>query len=1313
VASKIIAFETSDYGGRQQELGEGQYFTYKHLGFAPRSLRVPAGLSVQFMLPEGRGGSVDADAARLSYEGRGEATWLLVTDKKARQPVLAYAEANHMGPAVRVDVGAYDVDRLPTGNDRIRSLKIADGYRVVGFEHMKFGGRSVALTGDVPVLGTMEAAISSLRVEKDAAPTDRVTLFEGADYQGTRYELGEGSYQRYVHLDFVPGSVRVPGGMVARFDFANSTPWTLTGDTRVLPFTGGQFGMPFTVSVLDARASSQVVVYSETDYRGPAARLGAGAFNVDQLPFGDNRIQSMKVVAGYRVVVFEDPNFGGRSATFTGSASNLGSVGGKISSVRVEAIDVPAEVPRVTVFEDPDYGGASKALPVGRHDLAGLGVRNDAISSIRVPAGLVALLFEHSGFTGKSVELTGDSPHLGGFNDCTSSVIVAPRSAQTGPCVTVYESRDYLGKSQRLPPGGYDLAQLGLANDSLSSVKVPRGLRVVLYEHAGFGGAKIAYESDTTNVGSFDNKTSSIVVEVVGARPEIVIPPAPKRTKPPAGPPPELAAADDPRLLDLQALGMLPFQLFTRAFALPVELEGDIGVSVLDQAVTFTGKATLTEPFNLGVDAKVRVTRTNTGPEFMVRFAMATSLADLLTAKVRPEVSADVWQVLDSTVVPFLEVFDRSAVILSTSDGEDDDLGDYVRGITFYTEVMGDTFEPFRQLSATFPALGLGERSLVLSLGLRLPGGSGNNTIEAASGGAGGGATTTPNPGQQGAPAPNPGQQGAPAGQSADQEAAPGPGGLSFLLSTELMLNVPLATRAVVFRSVGLQVNQRTTSLSGAATIGFDLHIGGDTLQCRGSLALEGEGAGKVTVWGAIDTQDGAWKDPFGLRGLMFTGVGLQLSATPNFPYVVIGVRGGVHLGDADIGGDIAVLVDSGNPAASILEVTSPEGIDLPRLARLYLGPKFVATERVPPVWLKDLRLLAAPLGGTLAGRYFPPGFAIAGRAKFFGFDAQLEGSIDLTQGVVLRGAMDPIRLMPGGFEMFAFTDASGKAGPTVDVQLTLARQGVGCDGRLRVLGGLLACAATARVTTTGFEFSVAQDTLMIDYGLKAALRDGTASFSFAPGLGATIEVAGRTFGLAVRAEVSVQASRSSFTQAVKFRYTLLGRSESLEVRVPSVIRSLDDLLAAFHDSFKRLVLGKLIEELKNVTEAAVTWVRETVGLATRETIKFFKAVGATVEDVATSMLAHLKLPPSVVLRVLEVGVDRGIRVLRDVFKAPVREALQFAGSFPDMTRDVAEKALKGAGYAANEVEDAFSTAGGWIRDVAEDGVDWVKDLLD
>jgi hypothetical protein len=114
----------------------------------------------------------------------------------------------------------------------------------------------------------------------------------------------------------------------------------------------------------------------------------------------------------------------------------------------------------------------------------------------------------------------------------------------------------------------------------------------------------------------------------------------------------------------------------------------------------------------------------------------------------------------------------------------------------------------------------------------------------------------------------------------------------------------------------------------------------------------------------------------------MFTGVGLQLSATPNFPYVVLGVRGGVHLGDADIGGDIAVLVDSGNPAASLLEVTSPEGIDLPRLARLYLGPQVRRHRaRAAGAGSRTCACSRRRSAGTLAGRYFPPGFAIAGRA--------------------------------------------------------------------------------------------------------------------------------------------------------------------------------------------------------------------------------------------------------------------------------------------------------------------------------------------
>jgi hypothetical protein len=163
-------------------------------------------------------------------------------------------------------------------------------------------------------------------------------------------------------------------------------------------------------------------------------------------------------------------------------------------------------------------------------------------------------------------------------------VIVGKRTAQDVPCVTVYEASNWQGKSHRgCRPAATIVAQLGLANDTLSSLRVPRGLRAVLHEHAGFAGAKIAYEADTSNVGSFDDKTSSIVVEVVGARHEIVIPPVAQADEA-AG---RAAAASWSRpttrgCWTSRRSGPCRSSCSRGRSALPVELEGDVAVSVRD-----------------------------------------------------------------------------------------------------------------------------------------------------------------------------------------------------------------------------------------------------------------------------------------------------------------------------------------------------------------------------------------------------------------------------------------------------------------------------------------------------------------------------------------------------------------------------------------------------------------------------------------------------------------------------------------------------------------------------------------------------------
>ncbi|WP_327003509.1 discoidin domain-containing protein [Dactylosporangium sp. NBC_01737] len=71
----------------------------------------------------------------------------------------------------------------------------------------------------------------------------------------------------------------------------------------------------------------------------------------------------------------------------------------------------------------------------------------------------------------------------------------------TGP--TVYGDDNYAGTSATLGVGSYDLPQLqaaGIANDSISSIRVPAGYQVTGYADAGFAGTAWTFTADTANL---------------------------------------------------------------------------------------------------------------------------------------------------------------------------------------------------------------------------------------------------------------------------------------------------------------------------------------------------------------------------------------------------------------------------------------------------------------------------------------------------------------------------------------------------------------------------------------------------------------------------------------------------------------------------------------------------------------------------------------------------------------------------------------------------------------------------------------------
>lgn len=87
--------------------------------------------------------------------------------------------------------------------------------------------------------------------------------------------------------------------------------------------------------------------------------------------------------------------------------------------------------PRVTVYQHCGYKGYRVSLSVGSYttsQLRRLGVRNDDLSSIRVPRGLKVTLYRHDNFEGRSWRLYQDCPcfdkYCGVCNDCVSSIIV-------------------------------------------------------------------------------------------------------------------------------------------------------------------------------------------------------------------------------------------------------------------------------------------------------------------------------------------------------------------------------------------------------------------------------------------------------------------------------------------------------------------------------------------------------------------------------------------------------------------------------------------------------------------------------------------------------------------------------------------------------------------------------------------------------------------------------------------------------------------------------------------------------------------------
>ncbi|NND82564.1 MAG: hypothetical protein HKN50_09065 [Gammaproteobacteria bacterium] len=122
----------------------------------------------------------------------------------------------------------------------------------------------------------------------------------------------------------------------------------------------------------------------------------------------------------------------------------------------------------VTVYTECDFRGLGRRLPAGEYrDMGAIQLKNDSISSVRIPAGLELNVFQNENFDGFSTRFTGDIVCLDkGWNNQISSLrVTLDRSVDTratAPGGSYYTNRDVNASSvARIEFSGTVLEQSG------------------------------------------------------------------------------------------------------------------------------------------------------------------------------------------------------------------------------------------------------------------------------------------------------------------------------------------------------------------------------------------------------------------------------------------------------------------------------------------------------------------------------------------------------------------------------------------------------------------------------------------------------------------------------------------------------------------------------------------------------------------------------------------------------------------------------------------------------------------------------------
>ena len=388
-----------------------------------------------------------------------------------------------------------------------------------------------------------------------SAQNNYVTLHEDCNYSGKQSVLASGNYRTYqmkIGNDKL-SSIQIPAGMkvtIYEHDKYEGKSKTFTGNIQCLDAEWNELASSVVVEDMYNKPgydqNSYITFYNDCYNKGYSKSLKPGTYKGSALGLLKNNISSFIIYGNLKVKVYlNNEDLSGYNYTFNESTSCLSSTyNDKISSLVIEYNYNQGYNNNnngnnnnrytnnygdnyVNIYSTCNYKGNSLRLAPGEYQGNKLGILKSTISSIKIPSNLQVKAYISSDYlSGNYYTISEDiSCMTSTLNNKIRSLVIEEKKQASNynynqnpsinSRVTIYVDGNYKGQAVSLLPGTYSsMSQIGFPDNALSSLSLPEGFKVVLYEFENFGGKKYTINQSKSgfSFSGWNDKASSIAV---------------------------------------------------------------------------------------------------------------------------------------------------------------------------------------------------------------------------------------------------------------------------------------------------------------------------------------------------------------------------------------------------------------------------------------------------------------------------------------------------------------------------------------------------------------------------------------------------------------------------------------------------------------------------------------------------------------------------------------------------------------------------------------------------------------------------------